>query len=259
MSHKPYNHSDPDKPRYASVNSLPKRPFSETIKIVTYNIQYSLRIPEAIQLLEHPQIQDTDILCLQEMTPEAVQEIALKLHYNYVYYPAVYHPKIKNHFGNAILSKWPIIHDQKIIFPAISNERMQRIAVKATIDCGPHKLLVFSLHTKMLITPSQWPIPLHILLNHIPPATPHCLIAGDFNTFFLKSARVVANLLAQAHLTWIHDPSCWTYQQQYFFNKKSYLDHIFTRGLAAQTFGHIPDFKGSDHLPLWAQFTWLQQ
>ena len=260
MRERPYNHPDPEKPRYALTDHLPKRPPSETIKVVSYNIQYSLRIPQAIELLtQNLETHEADILCLQEMTPEAVKEIALKLHYNYVYYPAAYHPKIKNDFGNAILSKWPIIHDQKIIFPKISHERMQRIAVQATVDCGVHKLLVFSVHTKMLMTPNQWPIPMNTLLKHVPPAIPYSLIAGDFNTLWSKSTKTIAGLLAQANFDWVHDKSCWTYQYKYFFNKKSYLDHIFVKGFTVRKFGHILNFKVSDHLPLWAELTWLHQ
>ncbi len=255
-----FNYTHSEKPRYALRDHLPKRSFCESIKVVSYNIEYSLRISQVIELFKQtPQIYEADIFCLQEMTPEAVQEIALKLRYNYVYYPAVYHPKIKNDFGNAVLSKWPIIHDQKVILPKISHEKMQRIAVGATIDFGVHKLLVFSVHTKMLITPSQWPVPINALLNHIPSASPYCLIAGDFNTFFKKSTDTVVNLLAQANFEWVHDQSSWTYRYRHFFNKKSYLDHIFVRGLTARNFGHILNFKPSDHLPLWAELRWRHQ
>ena len=255
-----HNYSDPKGPRYALCDSLPPRNIlPEKLKIVSWNICYSKHISKAIELFhQSPELHDADVLCLQEMLPEAVKKIASKLHYNYVYYPACYLLKIKNDFGNAVLSKWPIMADHKLILPKITNEHMQRIAVAATLDIAGKKVLVLSVHARMFIHSWKWHIPLSVLENHIS-SSPYSIIAGDFNTLTNRSNRALAKLLEAGNFQWIHDSSCWSYRHWYLFNKKSYLDHIFARGFKAQKVGHILNFKPSDHLPIWAQLNWLHQ
>ena len=74
---------------------------------------------------------------LQEMNEDAAAETAEALGMNYVYYPAVLHPVPKKNFGNAILSRWPIVDDEKLILPSRSMSRGgQRVAVAATVLVG---------------------------------------------------------------------------------------------------------------------------
>ena len=254
------NYSHPREPRYALCDSLPPRNFlPEKLKIISWNICYSKRIGEAVALLrQSPELQNADIICLQEMIPKAVEELASKLQYNYVYYPAAYLFKIKNDFGNAVLSKWPIIADHKIILPKITNEHMQRIAVAATLNIAGKKVLVLSIHARMFIHSWKWHIPLAVLEKYISDI-PFAIMAGDFNTLTSRSSHALANLLKAANFNWIHDESSWSYRHWYLFNKKSCLDHIFVRGFKAEKFGHVLNFQPSDHLPVWAELSWFHQ
>ena len=128
VGRKKHNYTHPYKPRYASLNAVcEKRKFDGIIKVITYNIKLSKKIDKAAQLLaQHDDLNDADIICLQEMDPAGVKHIAHALKYNYVYYPAILHPRSEKDFGNAILSKWPIVSDQKIILPKIGTGRLQR-------------------------------------------------------------------------------------------------------------------------------------
>ena len=54
---------------------------------------------------------------VQEMYEDAVREVAARLGTGYVYYAATFHPRLKRHVGNAILSRWPITDDRKLVLP----------------------------------------------------------------------------------------------------------------------------------------------
>jgi len=55
VGRKKHNYTNPDKPRYASLNTiLERRKFDGIIKVITYNIKLSRKINKATQLLaEH--------------------------------------------------------------------------------------------------------------------------------------------------------------------------------------------------------------
>ena len=71
---------------------------------------------------------------------------------NYVYYPALLHPVPKKNFGNAILSRWPIVDDEKLILPSKSMTRGgQRVAVAATVVVGTERVRVFAVHLSTIL------------------------------------------------------------------------------------------------------------
>ena len=66
----------------------------------------------------------------EEMDEDGVQRIATALGMSYAYYPAVHHPVDKKDFGPALLARWPIEDDRKVILPHLSlSRRAQRVAV----------------------------------------------------------------------------------------------------------------------------------
>src|SRR4029453_985716 len=81
------------------------------------------------------------------MDPRGVERVASALGYNYVYYPAVYHPRAHQDFGNALLTRWPVREDRKIILPERNRFRdMQRVTVAATLDVAGTPVRVYCTH-----------------------------------------------------------------------------------------------------------------
>lgn len=255
VGRKKHNYTNPDKPRYASLNTiLERRKFDGIIKVITYNIKLSRKINKATQLLaEHDDLNDADIICLQEMDPDGVKHIARELKYNYVYYPAIHHPRSKKDFGNAILSKWPIVGDQKIILPKVGTGRLQRIAVYATILANRTKIAVVCVHMKIYASRLKRRVPIDHILASIDPSITHCIIAGDFNTFTKSNCKAIFEPFQETNFQLVTDAVGSTYKYWYLLNKKASLDHIFIRGMSVINAGKVTNRKPSDHIPIWGK------
>ena len=226
-----HNYIHPREPRYVSLNAThQKQSFSGIIKVITYNIKLSRKTHKALKLLtEHNELNNADIICLQEMDPHGVDLIARKLNYNFVYYPAILHPRNDKDFGNAVLSKWPILNDEKIILPKLGGGKLQRIAVSATLSINNIKVMVFSVHMKVFVRHFQRRIPIDRIIGAIEPSVEHCIIAGDFNTFSRSNRRAILKPFNEANFQFATNNIGWTYKHWYLLNKKSTLDYIFAR------------------------------
>ncbi len=255
VSRKKHNYTHPKKPRYASLNTIGgKRQFNGAVKVITYNIKLSKKIDKATQLLaQHDDLNGADIICLQEMDPSGVKRIASTLQYNYVYYPAILHPRSEKDFGNAILSKWPIISDQKIILPKVGGGRLQRIAVHAVILINNVKISIVCIHMKIFASRLSRRIPIDHILTSIDPSITHCIIAGDFNTFTKSNCKAIFEPFHEANFQLVTDAVGSTYKYWYLFNKKTSLDHIFIKGMNIINAGKVANRKPSDHIPIWGR------
>jgi len=254
-----YNYKFLNRPRYVSLNSVDDIDLDgETVKVVSYNIKHGKKTKKAIKLfLKEKNLKDADIILLQEMTPEEVKRIAKALDYNYVFYPAILHPVLKKDFGNAILSKWPILNDQKIILPALKTKTRQRIAVYATVQIEDKKVAVLSLHMGIFVKPSDRKRLVEIMLDPIPPSTEYCIIGGDFNSFTKKDRKNIITSFTKSDFEYATEDIGWTYNQWYFLNRKSTLDHIFTKGMEPVDAGKVVTKEASDHLPIWTELKFL--
>ena len=248
------NYTQEQGPRFAVLNHpAPKTLNNGTIKIVSYNIKFSKKVNEAIETLSrYPELADADIICLQEMSLEAVHNIAQTLSYNYVYYPAVAHPITNDVFGNAVLSKWPVLDDRKVILPSQRKKQLQRIAVGANIKIGNREIMVYSVHFDIFITPFGRRTNVNRLILSMPPMIRHTIVAGDFNSFTSISKNAIVNQMTSSGFNYITHGVGWTHKQWYTLNKKSSVDHIFAKGFEKIQAGKIEDRAGSDHLPIWA-------
>lgn len=250
-----YNYTSAHEPRYTGQGTFKKinRPHN-TLKVVTYNIKFSKKIDQAIHLFEnHMDLENTDLLFLQEMDHAGVEKIADNLNYNYVYYPAVLHPIAGKDFGNAILSKWPISDDRKLILPQTKTGNLQRIAVGATIAIEEKKILAYSIHLKVFLKPDQRKEQMLNLLKSLPGDTEHCIVAGDFNTFSKKSQQAIIDPFHEADFIHASKEAGWTYHRWYLLHRKVTIDKIFTKGLDVLKTGKVPCRKASDHYPVWAE------
>ena len=252
------NYTDPHHPRHAFSDFPSDKPAQKRpIKLVSYNIRFSKQIKRAVSLfLEHPQLQDADIICLQEMDPEGVNLFSKTFRYNYVYYPAVVHPHHNRDFGNAILSKWPIQEDHKIILPDTPRQRLQRIAVFSKISIHGKNIFIINVHMKVFMKPDRRSDQIDFVIRSLPSLAKHTIIAGDFNTFNKKHHRSILGCFSKAKFTHASQGIGWTHKHWTTLNRKHSLDHVFTKGFKPVESGKILHRKASDHMPIWTILKW---
>ena len=237
------NYPEPASPRYAGTAApITAITRGDTLRIVSYNVEFSKEVPRAIQVLRTArELRDADVVMLQEMTAQATKAIADSLAMSYVYYPAIYNRIYRRDVGNAVLSRWPIVEDAKLILPARSRyAKTQRIAAAATLRVGSRDVRVYSTH---LGTPAD--------LGHsgrieqldaiVADASKYAIvvIGGDMNS------RDIGDVAVQRGYRW---PTRSIPKSNAFGR----LDHLFLRGLTetgAGTARTAPNI--SDHRPIW--------
>jgi len=245
------NYTDPAGPRYSGEPDVAVTPASMhtpgRIRVASFNIAWAAHMDEAIALIQSdPGLREADLLMLQEMDEPAAAKAAHALGMHYVYYPATLHPNTDRDFGNALLSRWPIEHDAKLILPHRSwQKKTQRIAVMGTVHIGDEQVLVVAPHlgTIVEILPSGQRDQARTILDAVAPYD-HVIVAGDFNTGGL------GHLFEERGFAWStagigHTHHFWTF------------DHVFARGFIPVGRGTVKDVAGiSDHRPVWADLAW---
>ena len=243
------NYVSPEGPRFAgqpSLSSAGERAATDTLRVVSFNIEFSLHVDSAITLLQaDPALRAADVVLLQEMNEKATERIAKALGVWYVYYPAIYHFRTRQHLGNAVLSRWPIVEDRKIVLPHVSRfVRTQRTATAATIRVGQVEVRVYSTHLGTMgdLAPVARRDQLRAILTDAEPYA-RVVIGGDMND------AGVGQLARANGYAWPteHGPET---------TRLGRLDHIFLKGLtlpASGAAGTVLEVRGaSDHLPVWA-------
>ena len=157
----------------------------QTLRIVSFNIEMGLHVDGAIRLLQsHQQTRSADLILLQEMDDAGTRRVAEAFDMGYVYYPADLSLTTHRDFGNAVLSRWPIVEDAKIALPHLGVfGQLQRIATAATLDVGGTPVRVYSVHLGTLInvTAGARRDQLRTVLADAR-RYPHVVIAGDLNS-----------------------------------------------------------------------------
>jgi endonuclease/exonuclease/phosphatase family metal-dependent hydrolase len=236
-------------PRHAggppiAVDTTSSRPTS--LRVVSFNIAFARHIDGAIELLSsEPALRRADIVLLQEMDASGTQRIASALGMWYVYYPAIFHNRTRRDFGNAVLSRWPIVDDAKLVLPHPSRYAgTHRVATAATVLVGASRVRVYSTHlgTLMDIGAERRRDQLRAILADA--AThPLVVIGGDLNS------ASIGRLAEEAGYTW---PTRNGARTTHFGR----WDHLFFKGLKtpdADAAGTVLHARGvSDHRPIWA-------
>ena len=240
------NYPDATGPRYHG--EFVGQPQAPTIKVVTLNLKYGRQVATAIQLLREVfALRDADVIALQEVDDAAVSAIARALSLNYVYYPGAVHPRTGRDFGNALLTRWPIEADAKLLLPHPGRFRkMRRIAVAATLRVRDVPLRCYSVHleTPWAVSAAERRDQAAVVVADAA-GFERVLVAGDFN-----NQSIVARAFQDAGFRWItqgegHTISHFTW------------DHVFTRGLRLRDIGSAgvvtESRRVSDHKPVWAE------
>lgn len=237
-------------PRYAGGPAAVQRAASlsvpDGLRIVTFNIQWGRRVDRAIELLGSAEpVRGADIVTLQEVDAGGTRRVAEALGMAYVYYPSAVHPKTGRDFGNAVLSRWPIVQDQKIVLPHHGRFRdTERAATVATILVGDDSLRVYSVHLSTMVEVSptaRREQARAVLADAI--GYPRVVIGGDMNGVGVGYEFQACGFLWP---TKDNGPTISVFT----------WDHIFLKGLVVKdptSTGVVANDNGaSDHRPVWA-------
>lgn len=242
------NYPDTTGPRYAggpTGGGNLQSATSDTIHVVSFNIAFGRRADSAIKLFKSDAaLRNADLILLQEMDASSTRRVANALGFWYVYYPAIFSLTTQRDFGNAVLSRWPIIKDEKIVLPHVSRyARTQRTATAATIRIRASNLRVYSTHLSTIfdIRASARRDQLRAILADAA-KYPRVIIGGDLNS------SVVGRLAEDMGYEWPTERGPHT-------TTGGRWDHIFFKGLTipGTAAGTVNRIRGaSDHRPVWA-------
>ena len=247
------NYDDPDGPRYSADFAPPLHPDADALdelSVCSFNIEFAERVGEAIgDLRGDEHLRSCTVLLLQEMDWPGARRVAEALALDVVYYPgSVHHGK---DFGNAVLSRWPIVDDEKLILPHRnpSNGRI-RIAVRATLEAPFELVTAYSVHSDTpWLGPAarldqaeavaddaarfEWPV----------------VVGGDFNTSDPGSVERTVELFESREFTWATARVPATAES---LLGASSIDHVFVKSLSVTGAGTVPS-DASDHQPIWVE------
>lgn len=246
------NFTDPGGPVYVGDYVIDRPDFDGTLRVVTWNISFSRKIDEAIETLrEVEQLKDADILLLQEMDAEGVEQIAKALKYDYVYYPASIHRRHGKEFGEAILSKWPILSHAKIVLPnSVPVINQTRIVVKANIIVDGLEIAVFNTHLETVWMLQMWgDTQVDYLAEIVGMEDGSLILGGDFNTWSKRSIATLEERFGAMGLKRVSAGTGYTFVYRGWM---FIMDHIFTRVTSEYEAGVWHGTNVSDHYPVWA-------
>lgn len=259
--------SDPlSPPMNATVAEDALRP--EVLRIATYNIHKGVQGLWRMSRLEIGNLGlaieqlDADIVCLQE-----VRKMNLREQLRFADWPsipqadflapegyeAVYHTNaVTRHgeHGNALLSRWPVVHSQQ---RDISDHRLeQRGIMHVELNVGGSPVHVLVVHLGLIhISRIRQVEMIHEFVRDEVPADAAVVVAGDFNDWGEQTSVL------------LRTSGFREFEQGRFFTYPSVLpvvqlDRIFVRGLTPRGM-FVPRGRiwrrMSDHLPLLAEFS----
>ncbi|HVJ14463.1 MAG TPA: endonuclease/exonuclease/phosphatase family protein [Polyangiaceae bacterium] len=244
------NYTEARAPRFAEdfAPAGESEAFDGELDVVTLNIKFARRVDRAAELFDQvAALRRADVVCLQEMDQPGTRALAAHLQMAYVYYPATVHPKTSRDFGNAVLSRWPILRDWKVRLPhAGFFDGSQRTATCASVQVPVERVDVCSLHfaTQVELLPGDRRDQARAVVESLGAIPARVVVAGDLNSHALGS------VFSREAFDW---PTKGIGATRSLFS----IDHIFTRGFAVERVGKVEDTRGAtDHAAVWAKLVW---
>jgi endonuclease/exonuclease/phosphatase family metal-dependent hydrolase len=175
------------------------------------------------------------------------------LGHNYVYYPASIHTRHDKDFGNAVLSRWPIVSSEKLVLPnANPRNGQRRIAVVGSLDVSGNPVDVYSVHTETMWMGPGGRAEQFDSVADASESERHPLemaaVGGDFNTLTPQGKKNLTNRFAEAGFQPTLSEDAHTMSVA---GVGATPDHIFIRGMEVESSGVWPDTEASDHFPVW--------
>jgi endonuclease/exonuclease/phosphatase family metal-dependent hydrolase len=248
------NYPDPEGPRFAGDHVAEPPVAGEALRVVTYNLEYGDDLPAAIEALRQEPLAGADVIFMQEMDGPGVEQIARALALRYVFYPASVQ-RDGNDFGNAVLTRWPLVSDRKVLLPHFDpyNHRA-RIAVLAVLDIDGHQVTTATVHTATVATGLGARLDqVETLLEALEDEPRLQIVGGDFNTVDPSSIEQTVRLFEQRGYDWSsrgNGPTADTPWGDFT------IDLFFSLGARTVNRGVFPGEAGSDHQPAWVELAW---
>jgi endonuclease/exonuclease/phosphatase family metal-dependent hydrolase len=248
--HRGRSYEDVLGPRYAAACPIDAPGACAALRVVTFNVEFSRRVNGAIALLKSdPALCDADVVLLQEMDHDGTARIAHAMDMGYVYYPSVFHGQAGKDFGNAVLSRWPVATDAKLVLPHPSRlAGTHRTATVATLRVAGTHVRVYSTHlgTPLDVSAARRREQLWAVFADAAPH-PAVIIGGDLNEQAIGWEALAAGY-------------AWPTREGPRTVSLGRWDHLFFRGLRLPETGASgtgpaagPDARRvSDHRPVWA-------
>jgi endonuclease/exonuclease/phosphatase family metal-dependent hydrolase len=231
------------------VRTVAYTPAPAGFRIASVNAAFGKRLAGLIRMLQDdPDLAASDVIVLQEMDEVGTTLVANALGLHYVYYPAIRHGITRRNFGNALLSRWPIADDAKLVLPHRSWQRnAQRTAVAGTILVGNRPVRVVALHLGTLVEigeagqEDQAEAVLRLAEGH-----ERVVVAGDFNGG--AGARVLRR-----------EGYDWTTRGLGATHLIFGFDHVLTRGFVPVGRGKVSEtLEATDHKPVWTDLAFAE-
>jgi endonuclease/exonuclease/phosphatase family metal-dependent hydrolase len=232
----------------------PARP--DSLRVLCWNIQYAIEVDQALQEIRaDSNLAAADIILLQEMDPKGARRMAQELGMNHVYAAASVSPQSHNLFGNAVLSRWPIVEDRVLTLPhetLMTGHR--RIAVSVDIDLAGLPIRAISIHTATMIMDQQKRVEqAKAARDSLGGFEGPVVIGGDFNTVSEYEGTLLRQSMRRLRLRQVRLPEGPTIANKYkkVPGTEPVLDHLFYKEFEAGSRGVARETKASDHYPIW--------
>lgn len=246
---------EPAQPAYRYATTTPAQvpavrppPSAAPFRVVSFNIEYALRIEAALEAIAaSPSLRRPDVLALQEMDAPGVERMARALGMNAVYFPSGVHPKHRRDFGCALLSPWPLEDPRKLVLPHGARVTgLRRAAVSAVVVRGGLRVRVYSVHlpSPLAVSGGSRREQVRLMVADAEASPDPVVVAGDLN------AHDIGREFVKGGFAWPTEHVGPT--ARWRFGGLGY-DHVFARGLSVTSSGVEPDNRNaSDHKPVWA-------
>lgn len=211
---------------------------------MTFNIRHALGLDERIDLERIIAIiaqSDADVVALQEVDRfmsrssdvDQAAELARTLQMEWRFAASL--RRGRSEYGNAILSRYPIVDDEIIFFPG---EKERRSLLKVKLDTEMGLLWVMTTHLGVIERDRSRQLPL--LIAQLTKVKTQAILMGDFN---MESDHSLMKGIAGLGWQEVEQGSSTVIGG-------GTIDHIFTQGIESGCKACTIPTKASDHCPV---------
>lgn len=243
------------------------------IRILTYNIHRGIGVDRRFRLDRIESIlrqHHADIVLLQEVDRgvprsqhlDLAEELRKRL--EYPYYAAGHNVHLKKgSYGNATLSRFPIIRERNIDLTIGRRKRrgcQHTSIVPVSTLHQEHPIEVFNMHLGLSIRERERQVGLLVHSREFKtlPASGACLAGGDFNDWRYRLRPIFTEILGFQSASELHSSSIRDIRTYPSFSPSGSLDKMYYRGSISRINCYRCRMRiakvASDHLPLVADF-----